>query len=70
MQQPVPAQLAADAETVQAVYRDYRQLSLSRLGLKRLYGITLTLSLLIVLLSAVSAAFFLSARLSALLSRS
>ena len=62
--QPVPQQLAVDAETVQAVYRDYQQLSLSRLGLKRLYGITLTLSLLIVLLSAVSAAFFLSARLS------
>ncbi len=63
--QPVPRQIATDAETVQAVFRDYQELSLSRLGLKRLYGITLTLSLLIVLLSAVSAAFFLSARLSA-----
>ncbi len=63
--QPVPRQLAADAETVQEVYGDYQQLSLSRIGLKRLYGITLTLSLLIVLLSAISAAFFLSARLSA-----
>ncbi len=63
--QPIPKQLSSDAETVQAVYRDYRQLSLSRLGLKRLYGITLTLSLLIVLLSAVSAAIFLSERLSA-----
>ncbi len=63
--QPIPKQLSNDAETVQAVYRDYQQLSLSRLGLKRLYGITLTLSLLIVLLSAVSAAFFLSERLSA-----
>ncbi len=63
--QPVPKQLSSDAETVQAVYRDYKQLSLSRLGLKRLYGITLTLSLLIVLLSAVSAAFFISGRLSA-----
>ncbi len=62
--QPVPKQLAGDAETVQEVYRDYKQLSLSRLGLKRLYGITLTLSLLIVLLSAVSAAFFISNRLS------
>lgn len=62
--QQVSDQLAADTETVQAVYRDYQELSLSRLGLKRLYGITLTLSLLIVLLSAVSAAFFLSARLS------
>ncbi len=63
--QSVPKQLSDDAEMVQAVYRDYQQLSLSRLGLKRLYGITLTLSLLIVLLSAVSAAFFLSERLSA-----
>lgn len=62
--QPVPKQLSADAETVQDVYRDYQELSISRVGLKRLYGITLTLSLLIVLLSAVSAAFFLSARLS------
>ncbi len=63
--QPVPKRLAADAETVQAVYSDYQQLTMSRTGLKRLYGITLTLSLLIVLLSAISAAFFLSARLSA-----
>ncbi|CAG0124995.1 two-component system, NtrC family, nitrogen regulation sensor histidine kinase NtrY [Rhodocyclaceae bacterium] len=62
--EPVPQQVSDDAETVQAVYRDYQQLSLSRLGLKRLYSITLTLSLLIVLLSAVSAAFFISNRLS------
>lgn len=62
--EPVPKQISADEETVQAVYRDYQELSLSRLGLKRLYGITLTLSLLIVLLSAVSAAFFISDRLS------
>ncbi|MGO8754021.1 MAG: ATP-binding protein [Gallionellaceae bacterium] len=63
--QPVPKQLSNDAETVQDVYRDYQQLTLSRLGLKRLFGLTLTLSLFIVLLSAVSAAFFISNRLSA-----
>ncbi len=61
--QPVPKQVEADAETVQAVYRDYQELTLSRLGLKRLYAITLTLSLLVVLLTAVSAAFFISERL-------
>lgn len=61
---PVPKQFSNDAETVQEVYRDYQELTLSRQGLKRLYGITLTLSLLIVLLSAVSAAFILSGRLS------
>ena len=58
--QPVSKQIEADTETVQAVYRDYQELTLSRLGLKRLYAITLTLSLLVVLLTAVSAAFFLS----------
>ena len=58
--QPVPKQIETDAETVQAVYRDYQELTISRLGLKRLYGITLTLSLLVVLLTAVSAAFYLS----------
>lgn len=63
--QLVPKQLADDAETVQAVYRDYQELTLSRVGLKRLYGVTLTLSLLIVLLSAGSAAFYLSEQLSA-----
>lgn len=61
--QPVPKQVQADAETVQTVYRDYQELTLSRLGLKRLYAITLTLSLLIVLLTAVSTAIFISERL-------
>ena len=61
--QPVPKQIEEDAETVRAVYRDYQELTLSRLGLKRLYAITLTLSLLVVMLTAVSAAFFISTRI-------
>jgi nitrogen fixation/metabolism regulation signal transduction histidine kinase len=61
--QPVPKQIEQDAETVQAVYRDYQELTFSRIGLKRLYAITLTLSLLVVVLTAVSVAFFLSERL-------
>jgi nitrogen fixation/metabolism regulation signal transduction histidine kinase len=63
--QPVPAQLARDAEAVQAGYREYQELTLSRRGLKRLYGLTLTLTLLLALLSALAAAFVLSDRLSA-----
>jgi nitrogen fixation/metabolism regulation signal transduction histidine kinase len=63
--QPVPPQLAQDAETVQEIYRDYQELSLSRQGLKRIYGLTLTLTLLLSLLSAIALAFLLSARLSA-----
>jgi len=63
--QPVPKQLAEDAEIVQAVYRDYEELSLSREGLRRLYGVTLTLVLLLSLFSALAAAFLISERLSA-----
>ncbi|MBZ0104757.1 MAG: HAMP domain-containing protein [Sulfuricella denitrificans] len=63
--QPVPKRLASDAETVQAVYRDYQELSYSRLGLKRIYGMTLTLTLLLTLLSAIALAFVLSQKLSA-----
>ena len=62
--EPVPKQVSDDEAIVQTVYDAYRQRMLSRVGLKRLYGITLTLSLLIVLLSAVSAAFFISNRMS------
>lgn len=61
--QPVPKQIENDAEIVQGVYSDYQELVLSRLGLKRLYAITLTLSLLIVLLTAMSMAFYISDRL-------
>jgi two-component system, NtrC family, nitrogen regulation sensor histidine kinase NtrY len=63
--QPVPKQLAQDAELLQTGYREYEELTLSRRGLKRAYGITLTLTLLLALLSAVALAFMLSDRLSA-----
>jgi len=65
LMQPVPKDMARDAEAVQTVYRDYQELSLSRLGLKRLYGLTLTLTLMLALLSAISLAFLLSERFSA-----
>jgi nitrogen fixation/metabolism regulation signal transduction histidine kinase len=68
LMQPVPPQISEDAETVQAGYRDYQELLLARRGLKRLYGITLTLALLIAVLAALAAAFVISDRLSAPLS--
>jgi PAS domain S-box-containing protein len=66
--QPVPTQLARDAETVQGIYQDYQELSLSRQGLKRLYGLSLTLALLLALLTALVLAIAFSERLSAPLS--
>ncbi|MBE0612426.1 MAG: HAMP domain-containing protein [Burkholderiales bacterium] len=62
--QKVPPTLARDAEAVQDVYRDYKELSLSRQGLKEIYILTLTLTLLLTLFSATALAFLLSARLS------
>jgi len=62
---PVPEQLARDAEAVQTGYRQYQELMLSRRGLKRLYGVTLTLTLLLSLLSAAALGIVLSDRLSA-----
>jgi nitrogen fixation/metabolism regulation signal transduction histidine kinase len=61
----VPAGLARSAEAVEGAYRDYRELALSRQGLKRIYIVTLTLALLMALFVAVSLAAILSGRLSA-----
>lgn len=62
--QPVPASLAETAENVQSVYHQYRELSLSRQGLKQIYILTLTLTLLLALFGALALAFLLSRRLS------
>lgn len=63
--QPVPRQLAQDAQQVEEARQGYQELVLSRLGLKRLYGISLTLALALALFSAFSLAFLLSERLAA-----
>jgi nitrogen fixation/metabolism regulation signal transduction histidine kinase len=60
----VPRELAEQGESVQSVYRAYKELSLSREGLKEIYILTLTLTLLLALLSAIALAFLLSRRLS------
>ena len=63
--QPVPQQLAQNAEAVQSVYRDYQELSLARQGLRRIFALTLTLTLLFALFTAIAVAFVLARRLSA-----
>jgi len=63
--QVVPQRLAQNAETVQIGYREYQELILGRVGLKRLYGITLTMTLLLSVLAALAAAFLISDELSA-----
>ena len=60
----VPEQFGRSAEAVEAAYRDYRELALSRQGLKRIYIVTLTLALSMALLVAVALAVVLANRLS------
>jgi nitrogen fixation/metabolism regulation signal transduction histidine kinase len=52
----VPSSLARNAEAVEAAYRDYRELALSRDGLKRIYVVTLSFALLLALFVAVAVA--------------
>ncbi|GLS03588.1 two-component sensor histidine kinase [Chitiniphilus shinanonensis] len=68
LRQPVPEQLAADAELVEQVRSEYKQLSQARVGLKLVYSLTLTLALLMALLGALALAIYLSDRLAAPLS--
>ena len=58
----VPRTLAQDLEKVQAGARDYQEISFSRTALKRLYQLTLALTLLLALTSALSLAVVLSER--------
>jgi nitrogen fixation/metabolism regulation signal transduction histidine kinase len=64
LRQTVPEQFGRSAEAVEAAYRDYRELALSRQALKRIYIVTLTLALSMALLVAIALAVLLANRLS------
>jgi nitrogen fixation/metabolism regulation signal transduction histidine kinase len=63
--QPVPASLARDAQAVQLAYQEYQEIAVSRQGLKRIYGVALTLTLMLALLMTLVIAYLLSERLGA-----
>jgi nitrogen fixation/metabolism regulation signal transduction histidine kinase len=62
--QPVPSAISKDAETVEEGRRDYQELSVARLGLKRIFGLALTLAMLITLLIAIALALLMSEKFS------
>lgn len=64
LRQTLPESFTRSAEAVETAYRDYRELALSRQGLKRIYIVTLTLALLMGLFFAIALAVILSNRLS------
>ena len=63
--EPVPRGLAQEIEKVEAGFRDYQEISYSRGALKRLYALTLTLTLLLALTTALGLAVVLSEQFSA-----
>jgi nitrogen fixation/metabolism regulation signal transduction histidine kinase len=62
--QPVPAQLAANAEALRAAYSEYQERSLGRSGLRKMYIITLSLTLLLAIFGAIVSAFLIATDLA------
>lgn len=69
LRRTVPPAIGRSAEAVETAFRDYRELALSRQGLKRIYIVTLTLTLAMALFVAIALAFILSGKLSAPLAK-
>jgi nitrogen fixation/metabolism regulation signal transduction histidine kinase len=62
--QPVPTQLAANAEALRAAYSEYQERSLARSGLRKIYIVTLTLTLLLAIFGAITSAFLIASDLA------
>ena len=60
----VPESISTDARSVEAAHRDYQELQLASGGLKRLYTLTLTLTMLLAFFAAIGLAFVLAERLA------
>ena len=62
--QPVPEQLAVNAEALRIAYGEYQERSLARSGLRNFYLVTLTLTLLLAVFAAMVSAFLLATDLA------
>ncbi|WP_151447883.1 sensor histidine kinase [Lacisediminimonas profundi] len=62
--QTVPTQLATDAEALRAAYSEYQERSLGRSGLRKIYLVTLTLTLLLAIFGAITSAFLIANELA------
>ncbi|HKO67549.1 MAG TPA: ATP-binding protein [Burkholderiaceae bacterium] len=63
--QPLPPSIAANAEALQNGYREYQELSLARRGLQTIYGLTLTLTLLLSIFAAIASSVLLASSMTA-----
>src|SRR5512137_1258366 len=65
MVQRLPPTVAANAAALQTGYRDYQELSLARSGLKQIYTVTLTLTLILAVFAAVAGGILLAGSMTA-----
>jgi len=65
MMQRLPPTVAAHAAALQSGYRDYQELSLARGGLKQIYTVTLTLTLMLAVFAAVAGGILLAGSMTA-----
>jgi nitrogen fixation/metabolism regulation signal transduction histidine kinase len=65
MIQRLPPAVAANAAALQSGYRDYQELSLARGGLKQIYTVTLTMTLILAVFSAVAGGILLAGSMTA-----
>ncbi|WP_026076042.1 sensor histidine kinase [Noviherbaspirillum massiliense] len=62
--QPVPPHLAVNAEALRVAYSDYQERSVARTGLRKIYIVTLTLTLLLAIFGSITAAFLIAGDLA------
>jgi nitrogen fixation/metabolism regulation signal transduction histidine kinase len=62
--QPVPTSLAVNAEALRSAYSEYQERSLARSGLRKIYIVTLTLTLLLAIFGAIAGAFLIASDLA------
>ncbi len=62
--QAVATPLAANAEALRQAYSEYQQRSLARSGLRKIYLVTLTLTLLLAIFGAIASAFLIASNLA------
>ena len=62
--QSVPANLATNAEVIRAAYSEYQERHVARVGLRKMYIETLTLTLLLAIFGAIGSAFLIAGNLA------
>ena len=64
MIQPVPTYIATNADALGSAYSEYQERSLGRSGLRKIYLVTLTLTLLLAVFGAIASAFLIATDLA------